>query len=251
LERLNKDKGWDVGIHVDGASGAMVAPFIQEDIVWDFKLPLVRSINVSSHKYGLVYPGIGFIVWRTKECLPDEMIFSINYLGGDEKTCGINFSRNACGIIGQYYNFLRLGYQGYRAIMGNLMTVTAYIGKQLTSIAESSGSQLFDSQNQGPVFAQVNTHPGVPVLALRLTNEKGRDYTVFDVSKRLREHSWIVPAYTLAPKADKIAVLRIVVREGLSLDMAEKLVEDIRSVIVDLETDRKADRRAHDAHPPC
>lgn len=127
LLEMNNKTGWDVPIHVDGASGGFVAPFVSPEIRWDFRLPLVRSINVSGHKYGLVYPGIGWVIWKDESDLPEELVFHVNYLGGDEPTFGLNFSRGAGCVIAQYYNFLRLGFQGYREIMLGCQSVAKFL----------------------------------------------------------------------------------------------------------------------------
>lgn len=229
VEGVNQAKGLDVGIHVDAASGGYVAPFLTPDLVWDFRLPLVRSINVSTHKYGLVYAGIGFVLWREARFLPEDMIFSINYLGSKECTIGLNFSRSAMGLIGAYYNVIRLGVQGYTTIMQNLARIRDFIRDGLTRTGH---------------FQSVQHSPGVPVVCVRLADGVGAvdggSFTVFDVSERLREHGWIVPAYTLADDAADVAVLRIVVREGLSADLAYKLVADVNAVVDKLRADAQA-----------
>ena len=219
LVELNDRTGWDVPVHVDAASGGFVAPFLQPEFEWDFRLPLVRSINVSGHKYGLVYPGVGWIIWRDEAELPEELIFHVNYLGGDQPTFNLNFSRGASQIIAQYYNFLRLGRKGYREIMLNLQETARYI----SSAIEATGH-----------FDLISDDKGLPLACFKLKRE--RHYTVFDVSDRLRERGWIVPAYSLAPDAEQIAVLRVVVREGLSRDMAELLVGDIHRTVDFLDT---------------
>jgi glutamate decarboxylase len=211
LEKLNRKTGWDVPIHVDAASGGFVAPFTSPELAWDFRLPRVRSINVSGHKYGLVYPGVGWVIWRTEEDLPEELIFHVNYLGGDQPTFNLNFSRGASQIIAQYYNFLRLGREGYRRIMTGLDANARYLTEQL----EATGKVTMLSKSGH-----------LPVVAFALKDAGG--VTVFDVSDKLRERGWIVPAYTMAPRAESIAVLRIVVREGFSRDMADMLLADIR-----------------------
>lgn len=219
LLELNERTGWDVPLHVDAASGGFVAPFVQPEVEWDFRLPLVRSINVSGHKYGLVYPGVGWIIWRDEAELPEELIFHVNYLGGDQPTFNLNFSRGASQIIAQYYNFLRLGRQGYRDIMLNLQDTARYIAAQI----EDTGH-----------FDLLSDDKGLPLVCFKLKRE--RHYSVFDVADHLRERGWIVPAYTLAPDAEHIAVLRVVVREGLSRDMAELLVQDIHRTVDFLDT---------------
>ncbi len=226
---LNARQGWDVGLHVDGASGAFVAPFTRPELEWDFRLPAVTSINASGHKYGLVYPGVGWAIWRNEEDLPDDLIFHVNYLGGDQPTFNLNFSRGAGQVLAQYYNFLRLGRQGYREIMQGLDATTAYLTKAVESVG----------------CFEILSKPGtVPLVCFRLApgtvgdakaGEKGPGYTVFDISDHLRARGWIVPAYTLAPNAQDIAVLRVVVRENFSRDMADLLADDLRHTVRLLE----------------
>jgi len=218
LVGLNAKTGWDVPIHVDAASGGFVAPFASPELTWDFQLPLVRSINVSGHKYGLVHPGVGWVVWRSEEELPHELIFHVNYLGGDQPTFNLNFSRGANQIIAQYFNFLRLGRDGYRRIIRGLQANARYLTEQL----ESSGK-----------FRMLSQLGDLPVVTFALADSDS--FTVFDLSHALRERGWIVPAYTMAPNAEHIAVLRVVVREAFSRDMADMLLEDIRRAVDQLE----------------
>jgi glutamate decarboxylase len=213
LEEVCAEQGLDVPIHVDAASGGFVAPFLQPDLRWDFRLPRVRSINVSGHKYGLVYPGIGWILWRDEEDLPEELVFKVDYLGGSHATFGLNFSRSAAQIVAQYYNFLRLGRDGYRDIMAALAGTAAWLRRRLADM--------------GP-FAVVGGDD-LPVVCVRLAGDEPFD--VFDLSDALRTRGWIVPAYRMAPDAEHVAVLRIVVREGLSRDMAEELADDIERAV--------------------
>lgn len=217
LNSLQEKTGLDVPIHVDAASGGFVAPFIQPDFIWDFRLDRVVSINTSGHKYGLVYPGIGWVVWRDRQHLPEDLIFHVNYLGGDHPTFNLNFSRSTGQIISQYYNFLRLGRVGYTEIMKALKDIANFISDQ---IAEIGDFELVSKRNALPVVC-FRTNPGIR-------------YSVFDLSTALKGRGWIVPAYTLAPNAEDVSVLRIVVREGLSEDMATMLIEDIKRAIIQL-----------------
>ena len=218
LSAFNERSGLAVPVHVDAASGGFVAPFVAPDLEWDFRLPLVCSINVSGHKYGLVYPGVGWVIWRDEAYLPEELIFHVNYLGGDHPTFNLNFSRGAGQIIAQYYNFLRLGRDGYTGIMSAL-SATA---RRLADAIDATGH--FD------LFARGTD---LPVVCFALRGD--RPYSVFDLSDALRERGWIVPAYTLAPNAEHISVMRVVVREGVSQDMADLLVEDIKRALERLE----------------
>lgn len=215
LDKLEKDKGLDIPIHVDGASGGFVAPFLQPDLEWDFRVPRVQSINTSGHKYGLVYPGIGWIVWRNEEALPEELIFKVNYLGGDMPTFAINFSRPGNYVVAQYYNFLRLGFEGYRRIHKASQDVALYLSAEIAKL--------------GP-FDLLSDGSDIPVFAFKLKDKvvKAANYTVFDVSDRLRQRGWQVPAYTFPKNCEHIAALRIVVKEGFSRDLADMLLDDLR-----------------------
>ncbi len=218
LEKLNKRTGWDVPIHVDAASGGFVAPFTSPDLKWDFQLPLVRSINVSGHKYGLVHPGVGWVIWRSEEQLPEDLIFHVNYLGGDQPTFNLNFSRGANQIIAQYYNLLRLGREGYSRIMENLQLNARYITEKLL---ETGKVEMLSKLGDLPVVT----------FSLKDTSR----LTVFDLSDQLRQRGWVVPAYTMAPNAQDIAVLRVVVREGFSRDMADLFLGDVFRIVAELK----------------
>jgi len=228
LTKLNEKTGWAVPIHVDAASGGFVAPFVTPDLLWDFRLPLVKSINVSGHKYGLVYPGVGWAIWRDKDQLPEDLVFHVNYLGGDQPTFNLNFSRGAGQIIAQYYNFLRLGREGYTRIMKSLAENAKYVADKLT------GSGL---------FTMLSKEKQLPVLAFSLVDDSR--YTVFDISERLRERGWIVPAYTMAPNIEHIAVLRVVIRESFSRDLADLLLSDIEHAIKTLESGKATSEQPH------
>ena len=219
LDKLAADGGVDVPIHVDAASGGFVVPFLQPDLQWDFRLPRVVSINVSGHKYGLTYPGIGFVVWRSHEHLPEDLVFRVNYLGGDMPTFTLNFSRPGNQVIGQYYNFLRLGHAGYKQIMQSLTQTARWLGDQLRA------SEHFEIISDGSA---------IPVISYRLAGDPG--YTEFDVSHALRAYGWQVPAYTMPENATDIAVLRIVVREGFSMDLARALRDDSITALAHLDT---------------
>ncbi len=214
LDDLQERTGLDVPIHVDGASGGMVAPFLEPELVWDFRLPRVHSINTSGHKYGLVYPGVGWIVWRDAESLPDELVFNVDYLGGHMPTFALNFSRPGAQIVAQYYNFIRLGREGYGRVQGESRETAAWLAGKIEEL--------------GP-FTLVSRGDQLPVFAFRLTDPDS-PYTVFDISEALRAHGWLVPAYTMPPNLEHLAVLRIVVRNGFSRDMAGLLLDALRKV---------------------
>jgi glutamate decarboxylase len=211
-------KGPDVPVHVDAASGGFVVPFLHPELVWDFRLPRVVSINVSGHKYGLTYPGVGFVVWRSAEYLPDELVFRVNYLGGDMPTFTLNFSKGGNQVIGQYYNFLRLGRAGYKQVMTCLSQTARWLGDEL---------------RQSEHFEVITDGSAIPVISFRLTGD--RPYTEFDVSHALRSYGWQVPAYTMPDNASHVAVLRIVVREGFSTDLARALKDDTLTALKSLD----------------
>jgi glutamate decarboxylase len=218
LDKLAADGGVDVPVHVDAASGGFVVPFLHPELEWDFRLPRVVSINVSGHKYGLTYPGIGFVVWRSAEYLPEELVFRVNYLGGDMPTFTLNFSKGGNQVIGQYYNFLRLGRSGYTQVMASLSQTARWLGDELRN------SEHFEVISDGSA---------IPVIAFRLTGDRG--YTEFDVSHALRAFGWQVPAYTMPDNATNVTVLRIVVREGFSADLARALKEDFLTALKSLD----------------
>ena len=219
LDKLEKDQGLDVPVHVDGASGAFVAPFIDPDLEWDFRLPRVQSINASGHKYGLVYPGVGWVVWRDPDALPDDLVFNVNYLGGNMPTFALNFSRPGNQVAAQYYNFLRLGFDGYKRVQQECRDVAMYTS---AAIADLPHFELLTDGSELPVFA----------FALKTDSV---NYSVFDVSERLREDGWLVPAYTFPENRQDLAALRIVIRNGFSRDLADLLVTDLQKHVQLLE----------------
>ena len=214
LDKLNKKTGWNVPIHIDGASGGFIAPFIQPDLKWDFRLKWVKSINTSGHKFGLVYPGVGWIIWRDWEELPKDLIFYVNYLGGEMPTFAINFSRPGNQIVAQYYNFLRLGKSGYRRIMQSLRDTALYLSGEIAKL--------------GP-FELLTDGSDIPVFAFKIKKET--NFSVFDISEMVRDRGWLMPAYTMPENAQDIAVLRIVVKEGFSRDMADLLMGDLKRIL--------------------
>ena len=218
VTRLNAERGWNVPVHVDAASGGFVAPFLHPDLEWDFRLPVVKSINVSGHKYGLTYPGVGFAIWRDVEDLPEDLVFHVNYLGGNMPTFTLNFSRPGNQIVAQYYNFVRLGRAGYYRIMRTLQEIAVSLS---TEVGKLGPFELLSDGSEIPVFA----------FALRDPSK----YTVFDLSSRMRQFGWQVPAYTMPADAEDQAVLRVVVREGFSADLGDKFLDHLRDAVGHLE----------------
>eukprot|EP00850_Spirogloea_muscicola_P005403 SM000024S07865 [mRNA] locus=s24:1021054:1024436:+ [translate_table: standard] len=210
----NKETGYDCPIHVDAASGGFVAPFLYPDVEWDFRLPLVRSINVSGHKYGLVYAGVGWVVWRSKDDLPEDLVFHINYLGADQPTFTLNFSKGASQLIAQYYQFIRLGFEGYRRVMKNCKENCAYLKDQLAELDR---------------FNFLSKDEGVPVVAFCLKDRSQHDE--YEIAEHLRRYGWTVPAYTMAPDAQDVNLLRVVVREDFSRTLADRLVDGMKETL--------------------
>jgi glutamate decarboxylase len=228
LDDLHARTGIDVPIHVDGASGAMIAPFLDTELVWDFRLPRVASINTSGHKYGLVYPGVGWVVWRHRDALPSELVFDVNYLGGKMPTFALNFSRPGAQVVAQYYVLVRLGWDGFRLVQQACRDVATGLAAALERLGPF---RLLTRGDQLPVFA-MTTRPEV------------RAFDVFDVSRRLRERGWQVPAYTFPEKRTDLAVLRVVCRNGFSQDLAGLLVEDVQRILPDLERQDRPQQNA-------
>jgi glutamate decarboxylase len=218
LDAYEERTGVHIPVHVDGASGAMIAPFLDPDLVWDFRLPRVASINTSGHKYGLVYPGVGWALWRDVEALPEELVFRVNYLGGDMPTFALNFSRPGAQVVAQYYTFLRLGFDGYRAVQQASRDVAMSLATRIEALVDF---RLVSRGDQLPVFSFTTT-PDVT------------SYDVFDVSRRLREHGWLVPAYTYPADRQDLAVLRVVCRNGFSEDLADLLMDDLTRLLPEL-----------------
>uniref|UniRef100_A0ACD5WB54 Uncharacterized protein n=1 Tax=Avena sativa TaxID=4498 RepID=A0ACD5WB54_AVESA len=218
LVKKNEETGWDTPIHVDAASGGFIAPFLYPELEWDFRLPLVKSINVSGHKYGLVYAGVGWAIWRSKEDLPEELIFHINYLGADQPTFTLNFSKGSSQVIAQYYQLIRLGFEGYKNIMDN---------------CQENAMVLKEGLERTGRFNIVSKDHGVPLVAFSLKDSSR--HTEFEISEYLRRFGWIVPAYTMPPDAQHITVLRVVIREDFSRTFAERLVIDIEKVLHELD----------------
>jgi glutamate decarboxylase len=212
LDAYQAETGIDVPVHVDGASGAFVAPFLDPDLAWDFRLPRVASINASGHKYGLVYPGVGWVVWRDPEALPEDLIFWVNYLGDNMPTFALNFSRPGAQVVAQYYNFLRLGFDGYRSVQGYARDVATRLSGQIAELGP------FELLTKGDELA---------VFAFKLRDEV-ENFTVFDVSNAMRERGWQVPAYSFPKNREDLAALRVVVRRGFTHDLADLLVSDLK-----------------------
>ena len=242
LVRVKREHGLDVPIHVDGASGGFVAPFDRPDLRWDFRLEQVRSINASGHKFGLVYPGLGWVAWRDKSYLPHDLRYTLDYLGGSESTFNLNFSRPSAQVIAQYYQFLRLGHAGYADLVRAMRTAAVRLQYGLVATG------WFDA------LSHVETD--LPVVVVQLRDSAAPNFDVFEVSAKLRERGWIVPAYTLPPNLDgknghpAVHVLRMVVREGFSVDMVDSLLDDYNAVLKELAQGHRP-VGAHPETPPA
>ncbi|MEP7161315.1 MAG: glutamate decarboxylase [Dermatophilaceae bacterium] len=220
LDALAASGGPDVPVHVDGASGAMVAPFLDPDLPWDFRIPRVASINTSGHKYGLVYPGVGWVLWRDADALPQELIFDVDYLGGHMPTFALNFSRPGAQVVAQYYTFFRLGRSGFHAVQQASRDVAIHLSDQIGQMSE---------------FELVTRGDELPVFAFT-TSSQVTGWDVFALSRALRERGWQVPAYTFPADRQDLSVLRIVCRNGFGIDLADLLLHHLRAAVADLNS---------------
>lgn len=217
LDQLQKETGLDIPIHVDGASGGFIAPFIQKDIIWDFRLPRVKSINTSGHKFGLSPLGVGWVVWREKSDLPEGLIFNVNYLGGNMPTFALNFSRPGGQIIAQYYNFLRHGREGYARIQQACLEHGMYIAEEVKKLG------LFDLLYDGK--------SAIPGAAWVLKKGINPGFNLYDLSDRMRVRGWQIASYSLPVNCQDMVIQRVLIRHGFSRDMAELLIEDLKRSI--------------------
>jgi len=219
LDKLQAETGIDVDMHIDGASGAFLAPFCAPEVVFDFRISRVKSISTSGHKFGLAPLGVGWVIWRDKQELPDDLIFHVNYLGGDMPVFQINFSRPAGQIVAQYYDFVRLGREGYRGIHQACYDTGKVLAAEIVEL--------------GPFELICDSDPtaGLPAVCWRIKDGVDPGYTLFDLADRLRVRGWQVPAYTLTGFASDIPVQRILVRQGVSRDLGELLLADFKDAI--------------------
>ena len=217
LDQLQKDTGLDIPIHVDGASGGFLAPFCDPDLEWDFRLPRVKSINASGHKFGLAPLGVGWIVWRDASALHPDLIFHVNYLGGDMPVFALNFSRPGGQIIAQYYNFLRLGKEGYRKIHSACYDTARYLSDEIEKL--------------GMFEIIYNGRGGIPAMSWSLKEGANPGFNLFDLSDRIRSRGWQIAAYAMPPNREDLVIMRILVRHGFSRDQADLLLEDMQRCI--------------------
>lgn len=221
LDEYNARTGYNIPIHIDAASGGFILPFLNPEKKWDFRLKWVLSISTSGHKFGLVYPGLGWVVWKDKKYLPDVMSFSVNYLGAEISQVGLNFSRPAAQILGQYYQFIRLGFEGYKNVQYNSLSVAKYLHEQVGSMPEF---QPYSDEVPNPIF----------VWLMKPEYQKTAKWTLFDLQDKLAQKGWMVPAYTMPANIEQIVVMRVLCKQGFSRDMADQLLADIRFAVDDL-----------------
>lgn len=216
LDKVQSDTGLDIPIHVDGASGGMIAPFLHPHLEWDFRIPRVASINTSGHKYGLTYPGLGWVVWRDSDAMPEDLLFRVSYLGGDMPTLALNFSRPGAQVLLQYYLFLRLGFEGFEKVQGESRNVAKYLAGEIGKM---------------PQFTLWNDGSDIPVFAWRLSDKASGNWNLYHLSDRLRTRGWLVPAYPMPADMQELVVQRIVVRNGFSRDLADAFLHDLRDQV--------------------
>lgn len=220
LDEYEKQTGIDIPVHVDGASGGFLAPFIQPELKWDFRLPRVKSINASGHKFGLSPLGVGWVVWTDKKYLPDDLVFNVNYLGGDMPTFALNFSRPGGQIVAQYFNFVRLGFEGYKEVHQLSYDVTKYIAKELKAM------DIFEIISDGD--------NGIPAVSWSLKVDKKFD--LFDVSEKVRARGWQIAAYSMPTNRQDLVVMRVLIRNGFTHDLAQLMIKDLKAAIHSLES---------------
>jgi glutamate decarboxylase len=213
LDGLQRRTGLDIPIHVDAASGGFIAPFIHKDVVWDFRIARVKSINTSGHKFGLTPLGCGWVVWRDQRDLPEALIFRVDYLGGNMPTFALNFSRPGGQVVIQYYNFLRLGKEGYRRVQQACSDTANFMAKAIEEMG------LFDILYDG--------RGGVPGVCWKMKDGVNPGFTLYDLADRMRERGWQVPAYPMPANLQDLVVQRVLVRHGVSRDLATLLVHDL------------------------
>ena len=221
LDDLENRTGLDIPVHVDGASGGFVAPFLNPELVWDFRIPRVYSINTSGHKYGLVYPGLGWALWRDQEIVPQELIFDVSYLGGNMPTFALNFSRPGAQVLLQYYNFLRLGYEGYEKVQRTCQQVARFLSSNIEAM--------------GP-FELLSDGSDLPVFAWRIKSGHKVPWDLHDLSHVMRERGWQVPAYPLPPRLEDTTIMRVVVRNSFSMDLARLFLDDLKRAVSHLQS---------------
>ncbi len=222
LDAIQAEHGWDVPVHVDAASGGFIAPFVQPDLVWDFRITRVASINSSGHKYGLAPLGVGWAIWRSADLLPEDLVFRVSYLGGDMPTFALNFSRPGGEIVAQYYLLLRLGREGYRRIQQACADTAKHLADQIRAM--------------GPFTILYDGSGGLPAVSYTLTDPENAGFSLYDLSDHLRMRGWQVPSYPLPPHRENTVIQRVLVRHGISRDEIELLARDIEKAVATLRS---------------
>lgn len=224
LDNYEAATGQSIDVHIDGASGAFVAPFCSPELLWDFRLPRVKSISASGHKFGLAPLGVGWVLWREKKDLPSHLVFNVNYLGGNMDVFQLNFSRPAGQVISQYYQFLRLGMEGYRKIHENCYITARYIAKEISKF------DCFEVVYGG------DEKKGIPAVTWKIKDGVNPGFNLYDFADKLTTKGWLVPAYSLPANATQVVVQRVLVRQGFGLDMASLFIRDTKMVMNFFET---------------
>lgn len=219
LDEIEEDKGFNIPIHVDAASGGFIAPFIQPYLDWDFRIERVKSINASGHKYGLAPLGVGWVVWREDKYLPKELIFNVDYLGGNMPTFALNFSRPGGQIIAQYYNFIHLGFEGYKKVQEACANTAQWLAHEIKHIDELK--LFYDGKD------------GLPAVGYQLKDDV-KHFTLYDLSDKMRMRGWQIASYKLPTNRDKTVIQRIMIRHGTSMDLASLLLKDLKKAIKEL-----------------
>ncbi|MDE7413881.1 MAG: glutamate decarboxylase [Muribaculaceae bacterium] len=223
LDEFNAKTGNEVCIHVDAASGGFILPFLFPDVKWDFRLKWVLSISTSGHKFGLVYPGLGWVIWKDKKYLPGDMSFTVDYLGAEVTQVGLNYSRPAAQILGQYYQFIRLGFEGYKAVQQNSLDIARYLHATLSAMPEF---QPYSPDVPNPIVTWL----------MKPDFQKTANWTLYDLQDKLQMHGWMVPAYAMPANIQDMVVMRVLCKQGFSRDMCDQLINDIKSAVKELNT---------------
>ena len=230
LLEYKREKNWDIPIHVDAASSGFILPFTEPDFEWDFRLDRVKSISVSGHKYGLTYPGLGWLIFQDDKDLPKDLVFTVNYLGEQENTYTLNFSGGSAMVVAQYYNILRYGRAGYTEIMKNILQVSQDLAQNLEELGR---------------FEILNKGERLPIISFK--QKKATEYSLLHLSHKLRERGWIIPAYHLPKNADDVEIMRIVIRANFTNDLTAILVNDIEKTCKFFEKGAKLEIKGKDA----
>jgi glutamate decarboxylase len=219
LDEYENQTGLDIPLHIDAASGGFLAPFCAPELEWDFRLPRVKSINASGHKFGLSPLGVGWVIWREEADLPEELVFWVNYLGGNMRDIALNFSRPGGQVVCQYYNFVRLGRDGYKKVHDACYRTAQALAAELATLGPFE--ILYDGQQDG----------GIPAVCWKMKEGISPGFNLYDLADRLRTRGWQVPAYALPEDCQNQVIQRILVRHGVSRDLGMLLIEHFRDAL--------------------